>query len=459
MVATSVNNLNVGLDLGKLLKILSDGAVYNQLSTASDLWMYILKKKAREDNGRELRYEIMTNYGPAAVQFTGFGSTAAYPAGQKSTLVEATAQYKDIDLTVEYDLTLEKRTGQDLLQYARPLAHEMDAKGIVAARILSAAIPADGSGAIGIISAIDATDNATGNTGEITLTINTDSSNAGRSHIGWFELGDIIKAAATASNARTLVADSGNVTTAQIVNVDVENDKITIGTSPADNSPLSEDGTWAVGDLIYRTGITPNDLSTIAIDYNALSEMFPGLETLAATDGRLVNGVTMTGAASGSRQDVGGAIINSKDFQKLLSKIKRRVGAKRYQFDRAHMHYDTYDAMVELAEADKTFFNTVDFATGARKIGYQHAKDFIEFIPDEFIQKSRIFILPTNKGVLEFHGRDFERVNIGGQREFLKTSATSGQYLKQAQAFMSASGVLVAKHPAAIGVMENFVFG
>lgn len=452
MVASAVNNQS-NLDLGNLLKILSEGSVYNQLSSASELWTQILKKKAREDGGRELRYEIMTEYGPSAVQFSGFSSTAAFPAGAKSSLSEGTAQYKDIDVTVEYDLTLEKRTGADLLQYARPLAHEMDAKGIVAARVLSAAIPGDGSGAIGLISAIDATDTS----GQITITLNSASSNAGRSHVGWFELGDIIKCHATDSTQRLLVdAAAGNPDTAQVVGVDVENNQITIAKDPDDSSALAEDGTWAAGDYLYREGTSANDLSSISIDYNALSEVFPGLESLLATDGRTVNGITMSGAASGSRYDASGAVLSSKDFQKLISKIKRRVGANRYKFSRAHMHYDTYDAMVELAEADKTFFNTVDFTTGARKIGYQYAKDFIEFIPDEFIQKSRIHVLPDDKGVLEFHGRDFERVNIGGQKEFLKTSSTAGRYVKQAQAFMSASGVLVAKHPAGCGLMENF---
>jgi hypothetical protein len=224
MVASAVNNQS-NLDLGNLLKILSEGAVYNQLSTASELWKHILKKKAREDSGRELRYEIMTDYGPSAVQFSGYSSTSAFPAGAKSSLTEATAQYKDIDLTVEYDLTLEKRTGNELLQYARPLAHEMDAKGIVASRILSAAIPGDGSGAIGIISVIPATDTANA----LTITLNTASSNAGRSHVGWFEIGDIIKCAATAGTARTLVdAAAGTPDTAQVTSVDVENNTITI---------------------------------------------------------------------------------------------------------------------------------------------------------------------------------------------------------------------------------------
>jgi len=133
------------LDLGKLLKILQDGMVYNQLSTASEMWKHILQKKTKSDDGREYRYEIMTAYGPSAVQFGAHSSSAMFPAGQKSTLVEAAAVYKDIDLTIEYDLTLEKRSGSNLLAYAKPLAHEMEAKGYAAARMLSGACLGDGS--------------------------------------------------------------------------------------------------------------------------------------------------------------------------------------------------------------------------------------------------------------------------------------------------------------------------
>jgi len=339
------------------------------------------------------------------------------------------------------------------LQYARPLAHEMDAKGIVASRILSAACMGDGSGAIGLISAID--DAATG--GEITITLNSDSSNAGRSHVGWFELGDIIIFAADDGTLHEVIdAAAGTPDTVQVVAVDVENNQITIAKDPEDSSALDEDGTVAVGDFIYRSGTTPNDISSIAIDFNALSEVFPGLESMSQDAGRTVNNIVMSGAAGGSRKDVSGAILGRKDFQALLSKIKRRVGANRYKYSKSLMHHDTYDAMVELAEADKTFFNTVDFKSGAKKVGYSHGRDFLEFLPDEFVPKSRIYCLPDEKGCLEYHGRDFKRVSIGNQNEFLKQNG-SGQYLKQSQAFMSAGGVLIAKHAAALGVLENFV--
>lgn len=442
------------LDLGKLLKILQDGMVYNQLSTASEMWKHILQKKTKADDGREYRYEIMTAYGPSAVQFGAHSSSSMFPAGQKSTLVEAAAIYKDIDLTIEYDLTLEKRSGSNLLAYAKPLAHEMEAKGYAAARMLSGACLGDGSGAIGLISAIDAVDTAN----VIYITLATTSSTNSRSHIGWFQTGDIIKFASAAGAAHALVdASAGNPTTAMVVSVDVENNKVGISKAPTDSAELAEDGAVVAGDYIYRTGITPQDLSAISTnDYNTLSEAFVGLESLSANDGRKVNGITMSGVSGGSRKDLNGALLNSKDFQSLMSMIKRNTGGK-YKYSKAFMHDQVLDAMVELANADKQFFNVIDFTTGARKIGHQHGKDFLEFIADEFVPKKRVIVLPDDKGCVEFIGRDFEQVKINGQSEFLKGGSTAGRYAKQGQKFMSASGCLVSKHPASLGVLEDFV--
>ena len=199
-----------------------------------------------------------------------------------------------------------------------------------------------------------------------------DRTDAGRNHVGWFELGDIIKCAASDGTARTLVdAAAGTPDDAQVVEVNVENNYILIAKNPDDSSELAEDGTWAANDYIYRKDTTAQDLDSISTnDYNTLSEVFPGLEALAQDDGILVNNITMSGAAAGSRYDVSGGLLSRKDFQSLLSKIKRRVGGNRYKYSKALMHHDTYDAMVELADADKTFFNTVDFKSGAKKVGY-----------------------------------------------------------------------------------------
>lgn len=452
MTYSAVNHAG-DMTLGNLLKILSEGAVYNQLSENSMIWDFFLQKKSREDGGRQLRYELATGYGPEAVQFNGLSDTAQFPAGRRSSIVEGIAEYKDIDMTILYDLSLEKRTGDNLLQYARPLAHEMEMKGLVAGRILSAACMGDGSGAIGKIAAIDATDT----NGEITITLSAAHADAGRSHVGWFEQGDIIKCAASDSTARVLVdAAAGSPDDAQVVSINHDNNQIVIAKNPDDSSALAEDGTWAVGDYLYRSGITPQDLDSISSnDYNTLSEAIVGLESLSQDDGRKVNGITLSGSTAGTRQDASAAILSVSDFQALMTKIKRLVGQKKYKYSKALMFDRTYDALVALAEADKSFFNTVDFETGARKVGFTHRKDFIEFEPDEFVQKQRIFVLPDEKGVIEYHGRDFERVNVGGN-QFLKPGSTAGRYGKQAVAFMSASGALVSKHNAAIGVLENF---
>jgi hypothetical protein len=450
------------LDLGKLLKILQDGMVYNQLSTASEMWKHILQKKTKSDDGRKLAYEIMTAYGPSAVQFTGFSASAMFPGGQKSTLVDAAAIYKDIDLTVEYDLSLEKRSGSNLLSYARPLAHEMEAKGYAAARMLSGAVIGDGSGVIGIVGTPSVS------SGKLKLTISKASADAGKSHVGWFQEGDKIKIADpnTGTSAAEKVKINNNTDTISyylVDSVDVDNDHIiAVPYTSADAAVTvtSVSGTTdpEASDIILRWGITIQDLDAVSTnDYNTLSEAFVGLESLCANDGRKVNGITMSGATAGSRKDLNGALLNSKDFQALMSLLKRRCGAGKYKYSKAFMHDSVLDAMVELANADKQFFNVIDFTTGARKIGHQHGKDFIEFISDEFIPKARVYVMPDEKGPVEFVGRDFEQVKIGGQAEFLKGGSTAGRYAKQGQKFMSASGCLLSRHPAAVGVIEDFI--
>ena len=81
---------------------------------------------------------------------------------------------------------------------------------------------------------------------------------------------------------------------------------------------------------------------------------------------------------------------------------------------------------------------------------------FIDFDSCEFVPLKRIWILPDQKGPIEFAGRDYSDVNVGGNNIFLKGSST-GAYYKQGQKFLSGSGVLAARHPAALNCLENFI--
>mgnify|MGYP007100087994 CR=1 FL=1 len=197
MAYSAVSNVS-NVDLGTFLKIYSTNGVYNNLSTASDLWKYFLKLKARDPGGRSLKYLLRTSYGPGAVQSMSV-SEGDYPAAQRSGLTEATAQYKDFGLTVSVPRTLLNKTGNDLVQYADPLTEELDAKSIVAARVMSAQMMGDGTGVIGVISGTP-TINTT--TDVVTIVLSTSSANAGKSHIGWFMEDDKIKFANESGTAQ-----------------------------------------------------------------------------------------------------------------------------------------------------------------------------------------------------------------------------------------------------------------
>ena len=136
------------LDLSTFLKIYQTNGVYNNLPTQSDLWKYFMKQRVGGAEGRKLTYLLRTGYGPGAVQNLAINE-GDYPAAQRSTLSEATAEYKDFGLTVSVPRSLLHRTGSDLVQYADPLTEELDAKAIVAARIMSAQTMGDGTGEIG----------------------------------------------------------------------------------------------------------------------------------------------------------------------------------------------------------------------------------------------------------------------------------------------------------------------
>lgn len=454
------------LSLGKLLKILSRGAVYNQLSAACEAWDHVKQIKGDDAEGREYRYEVMTDYGPAAVQASGYGSTAKFPKGQRSNVQEAVAQYKDFDMTIEYDLTLEEKAGKELVAYAKPLAHEMNAKGIVASRIASAWLFGDGSGSIGVVGSAGVTVDTTND--KITVPISTISADGGKSHVGWFEYNDKVKFASQAGVAHNTINNAGTTVSYWLV-TDVDQDDDTVDLQPYDsNDALINISSATIGatdptaaDSIYRFGTTANDLTAISTnDYNTLSEVMVGLDSLGANDGRKVNGLTLSGVLGGSQEDGDGQLLSGDMFTNLLLRAHRRTGGmtdgKKISYSTAWMHDRVYALCIKQAEANRQFFNTQDVNTGVSKVGHKFKETMVQFKCSEYVPIPRVHLLPDAKGPLEFSGRDFRDVTLGGKGIFLKP-AGDGQYYKQGQKFLSGAGVLASRHPAALASIRNFI--
>jgi hypothetical protein len=449
------------IDLAKLLKTYQTNGVYSNLSDSSEVWKYFLKQRAGDAGGDSLTYLLRTSLGPAAVQSLPAGSSGDYPTAQRAGFSKGTAQYKEFGLTVNIPRNLIGKTGSDLLRYAEPLTEEMDAKAIAAARVMSLEMMGDGSGAIGVVASVGTPDTTND---QVTITLSVTSANSDRSHVGWFMEDDQVKFATTAGTSHATINNAGT-TVAYWKVVSRDDDANTVTLAPYDSSDAlinitstslgATDPTAA--DLIYRRGTTANDTTAISTnDYNTLSECLVGLPSLIADDGRKVNGITMTGAVSGSWRDASGAAIDSSDFQRVLSKGKRRAGRNRYKYRQAWMFDNVYDTLVESSETDRRF-QVGEGSRGVKSLGYQHGKDFVEFMPDEFVPKQRIYILPESKEVLQMYGQDFKTVEPNpGQKFHLKTSSTGAGHSRQMNAYMEGAAVVICKHPAAVLAIKNF---
>lgn len=443
------------LTLGNYLKIVSKGAVYNNLSEDSPIWDLIKKKKKGPAEGRELRYLLRSAYGSAAGGFVPV-SGGDYPTAQQATINEGTTQYKDFALTVEVERTLIAKAISDFSKYGEPLAEELRSKTIGLSRILSGSVYGDGTGVI--VQALNAgsvVDN--GSTDRVRFVV--DPATTARGFIGWVELGDKLLPKNADGTAAAPTVSAG--TFAYYVVVSRDRDAGTVDLQPYDASGTALNATATgitAGDVLYRyTQTTFADLSSIGTtDYNTLSETWAGLESLSADDGRKVNGITMSGALAGTRKSANGLPIDSQDFQQLMSKLMIAVGQGRYKYNKAMMAWETLDALIESRETDRRFNSIQDNKRGVAQLGYQHGKNSLVFEADEFCPKQRIYVMPEGD-VVQFHGSDFEFVKPeGGQKFFLKNASSGGGHARSIRAYMEGDGALMSVHSAGIGVLHNF---
>lgn len=454
MAVTNVRDISLGL----LLKIVSKGAVYNTLNDESAMWELMSRKLKREaEHGGEIRWNMRKTYGAAAAQFVP--TTAGnFPAGQKSTFSEAKGYYKDFSLAIEVPMTLLKKAEKDVGRYGKPVAEEVEAKGIAMARLLSSTLTQDGTGIIGEVNTVSTSTSAD------TVTIVLKTTNAARSHVGWFFDGD--KVIIARLNSTEEKATINNATTPEywlVTDVDRQADTVTLQPySSADallNITASLAGTdVTANDLVRRYGslwVDPAAITT-SVDYGTLSYQWPGLEVLAGDSGELVHNVNLSGALKGSRFDCGGDLIEPQDFQQALSQTKTAVGQKRYKYKSAFMAPETYDAMIDERETDRRIQSVTDNARGTAELKYIHRKDAISYETDEFVKKNRVFILPEGGEVLNFYGSDFDYVKPeDGSAWHFKPNTTSG-YSREQVSYMEGAGLFFAKHSRAICVLENF---
>lgn len=445
------------LQLGQFLQIAFSEGVRNQISQDFRDWELVMKNKVGAPNGRYLQFLLQSSFGPSAIQYRG-ATQMEFPTAQQISVSEHNAVYKELDATIEIEYNLWNRAQKSPAKYAEPLALEIQSKTIASKRRLAADFYGDGTGVVGTVASTSVSG------GKIIVTL--DAASNARGHIGFFEFGDLLVAK---DNDNTAAAADTPATTGYYQVVDKSRSPLIGGPDTVTLQALSSTGAvitttatgLAAGDVFYRAGqLTTLDLTGAIGDYGTATEVLAGLESLVANDGRVIHGITMSGATAGSVVDNGGAAIGTDAIQALMDKVKLAVGQGTYSWKMLAMAPETHSSFVSGRETDRRFHTVEDNKRGIRYFAYQHGNDTLECYTSEFVPKKRIWALPEQKAgskVFEFHGTDFETVKVNDSGAFHLKPGANGGHERKVATYMEALVCLICKHPAAVGKLVNFV--
>lgn len=452
MAFSNIDNQN----LGKFLQIAFSEGVRNQISDDYRDWEYIKRNRVGNPDGRELRFLFQTSFGPAAVQYRNPNFTANFPDPQQITTSEHTAVYKEVDVTIELEYNLWNRAQKSPSKYAEPLAWEIQAKTTASKRRLSADLYGDGTGVVGTYAS------STSSSTETVVTL--DTTDTARGFIGFFEFGDLLLGKNNDGTATTPTFTSSTTFFAwRVKERDRANDRVTL--EPVDSSgtvltDLTGDGLSA-GDHFLRVGQpTSPDLSVSVPDYGTITEVMAGLESLVNNDGRVVHGITMSGATGGSQLDAGNVALDVTQIQTAMDNVKIAVGQGNYSWKQMMMAPEAHATLIESRETDRRFQTIEDNKRGIRYFAYVHGNDVLETVTSEYCPKKRIYMIPEARAsqgkVLEYNGTDFETVKMNGMGEFHLKPSSSGGHERRITSYLEALCVLICKHPAAVASIRNF---
>lgn len=446
------------LNLGKFLQIAFSEGIRNQISEDYRDWEMIKQCRVGNPEGRSLYFLFQSSYGPAATQYRNPAFTAAFPTGQQLTSNEYTAVYKELSTTIEVEYNVWNRAQKSPnTRYLEPIAAEIAAKTTSAKRRLAADLYGDGTGVVGeSAGAADDTDVATG-----TVVITQATANTSAGHIGFFEFGDLILAK---NRDGTAVSPTGAATfyAYRILSKNRQNNTVTLQLVNSSGAVIAgaSASNIAADDFFYRVGQPTFPDRDAPGDYGSTTEVIPGLESLASSDGRLVHGITMSGANAASLLDASAAALDVSHLQRVMDQAKINVGQSTYRWKKMCMAPEAQAQFIESRESDVRFLKVEDNTRGIRFFAYQHGNDTIETYTSEYCPLKRIYVIPestSGKGkVLEYHGTDFEPVRMGGMGEFHLRPSASGGHERIVTSYMEAVGTLICKHPAAIARLENF---
>jgi hypothetical protein len=432
------------LPLGQFLQIAFTQGVFNQLNQTFPDFEMVKKFRVGDPNWRQQNFLLQTSLGPAAVQYRNPNFSSAFPAAQRIGIGEKTAVAKEIDATVEIEYNLYKKALNSPLKYAEPLALEMQSKAIAAKRRIAADLYGDGSGVVGTVASVSVVSEKL----EVVLSTAVDA----RGHIGFFEYDDLLVFATKAGVAQAALP--ATAVAFRVVSRSRKLNKVVLAGVDANGVDVDLTGVNQIdaGDLIYRAGqeTIPN-LSAAISDYGLLTEVFPGLETLLAADGRVVHGITMSGATAGTVVEAT-TVLTLPDVQEAMSNAKIAVGQGLYKWNMLVASPEQRDALIESAETDRRFMVADNPKRGGKSFVFQHENDTLEVIASEYCPKTRAYALPNQSAgksaMMQLYFTEMAPVDVGGGKLHLKP-ASGGGHERRIASYMEGYLSLLCTHPAA----------
>lgn len=443
------------LSLGNLLTILFSSNVRFQGNTDHTDWDFVKMIRDGDPKGREYRFNLQSSLSPASVRYRSQGDKS-FPKVQLPDTAEYTAHYTDIVSSVglSYSLYEAAVIAKDN-KYADAFATAIKSNAISQKKRLAADLYLDGSGVVAQVASTDATNIATG-----TIVVTLDTTSAARGHTGALEVGDKLICAALNGTVQTPSGGSG-FSYYKVDSVNRAADTAVLSLRDSDDAVVSSySGNEPVAtEVLYLndTYTTYPDL-TSALDYGRQKHM-PGLPSLAAGDGRLVHGMTMSDQLAGSDYDADGEVIGLRHIQRALTNAKTAVGEQDFRWEKFIAAPEVFDDFIEINETDKRIRTEADAKRGGSKFVYQHRSDTVELMTSIYCPKNKIWMPPTpaNKEakILEAKMTDFKPVRAKNGDPFHLDNDSSG-YKRDVVGFMESKGTMVCKQPKAIASISNF---
>lgn len=448
----AINNIS-DLDLGTFLQIIYSKGIFHQTSRDYSDFDMIKMHNVKIAPSRQYDFQLSTSLAPASTQRRNPGtSDRPFPKGFKIAHEEYSAQFKEIQTTIEVNGNLLARASETPQKYAELWATQAELSLDGARRVMASEIYRDGTGVLGHVNA-----QATPASGRILVQLNNDRSSNKISYAGWFESDDIIKPINLDGSTASTLAGAVHLQVVEIneldntvlfKGLDANFEEVAITTAPNAN------------EVLYRFDqqIFP-DLSGAVADYGTIATPLAGFESLAAADGRTVHGMDLEGALAGSQIDALGSSIDVQFIEKAMNKAKRRVGPTRYNWKKMCTSYQTRSALIESKEGDRRFVSVKDNDRGSAEFNYIHGETQLRLGSSEFCPEDAIWMLPevrsSGEKVMEYVGDEMKVAKYGNMADF-HLKVNSGQYVDTVQQFMRGVNLLLCKHPAAIASIVNF---